>query len=185
LGRPELPFTSRAFGSAEAVEPQRVATPLPREPAHTRIQLGQEADAGKILDGKAICIQSPGGLHSDVIGRQDRAGTTWSPGQELTLTSGKKAEADFLLWYQRKHMFATDEPTQVVFGEAKSFGKDAFQDEDVERMKLLAEEYSGAVLVLPRSRRPKTCRRTKSNASESSPSGAANTIEKNGKLVPL
>ena len=32
-------------------------------------------------------------------------------------------------------------------GEAKSFGKDAFKEEDVERMKLLAEQYPGSVLV--------------------------------------
>jgi hypothetical protein len=84
---------------------------------------------------------------SDVIGHGDRAETTWSPGQELTLPDAKKIEADFLLWYQRKHMFSTDEATQVVFGEAKRFGKDAFKDEDVERMRLLAERYPGAALV--------------------------------------
>jgi hypothetical protein len=77
----------------------------------------------------------------------DRAGTTWSSGQELTFSTGKKVEADFLLWYQQKHRSSTDEPTEVVFGEAKSFGQDAFKDEDVERMKLLAEQYPGAALV--------------------------------------
>lgn len=86
-------------------------------------------------------------LFSDVLGHVDRAGVTWSPGQELTFSNGKKIEADFLLWYQRKHAFATDESTQVVFGEAKSFGKDAFKEEDVERLKCLAEQYPGAVLV--------------------------------------
>jgi hypothetical protein len=84
---------------------------------------------------------------SDVIGHRDRAGTTWSPGQELMLPDGKKVEADFLLWYQRKDTFSTDEATEVVFGEAKSFGKDAFKDQDIERMKLLAEHYPGAALV--------------------------------------
>jgi hypothetical protein len=55
-------------------------------------------------------------------------------------------EADFLLWYQQKHRSSTDEPTEVVFGEAKSFGKDASKDEDVERMKLLAEQYPGTAV---------------------------------------
>jgi hypothetical protein len=73
--------------------------------------------------------------------------TTWSPGQELTFSDGKKVEADFLLWYQRKQMFGTDRPTQIVFGEAKSFGKDAFKEDDVQRMKLFAERYPGSVLV--------------------------------------
>ncbi len=70
----------------------------------------------------------------DVIGRMDRSEVTWSPGQELTLQSGQKMEADFLLWYQRKHRFGTDRPTQVVFGEAKSFGKNVFKGEEIERM---------------------------------------------------
>jgi len=84
---------------------------------------------------------------ASVIGRMDRAETTWSPGQELTLPSGDKVEADFLLWYQRKHMFGTDHPTQIIFGEAKSFGKNAFKEEDVGRMKLLAQQFPGATLV--------------------------------------
>jgi hypothetical protein len=84
---------------------------------------------------------------AEVIGHGDRAGTTWSPGQELTLTRDLKVEPDFILWYQRKHMFSSDEPTQIVFGEAKSFGKDAFKVEDIERMKLLAARYPGAIFV--------------------------------------
>ena len=56
-------------------------------------------------------------------------------------------EVDFLLWYQRKHRFGTDRPTQVVFGEAKSFGTDAFKEGEVGRMRLLAERYPGAAFV--------------------------------------
>jgi hypothetical protein len=44
-------------------------------------------------------------------------------------------------------MFGTDHATEIIFGEAKSFGKDAFKEEDVERMKILAAQYPGAVLV--------------------------------------
>ena len=84
---------------------------------------------------------------SDVIGKTDRVDVTWSSGQELTLPVGKKLESDFILWYQRKQMFGTDYPTEIVFGEAKSFGKDAFKDDDVKNVKLLAEAFPGAVLV--------------------------------------
>ncbi|MDH5180067.1 MAG: hypothetical protein OEZ39_11360 [Gammaproteobacteria bacterium] len=84
---------------------------------------------------------------SDVIGRMDRSEVTWSSGQELTLPSDKKSEADFILWNQRKKMFGNDYPTEIVFGEAKSFGKDAFKQRDVDQMKLLAEAFPGAVLV--------------------------------------
>jgi hypothetical protein len=82
-----------------------------------------------------------------VVGHFDRANATWSTGQELTLTTGEKVEADFILWYQRKQSFGTDHRTQVVFGEAKSFGKTAFKEDDVERMRLLAELHPGATLV--------------------------------------
>lgn len=84
---------------------------------------------------------------ADVVGRFMDTKTTWSPGQELTLPDGKTLEADFLLWYQRKHLFGTDCPTQIVFGEAKSFGRDAFKEDDVSRMRQLAEQYPGAILV--------------------------------------
>lgn len=84
---------------------------------------------------------------ADVIGRMDRSEVTWSSGQELTLSSGKKSEADFILWNQRKKIFGNDYPTEIVFGEAKSFGKDAFKQDDVNKMKLLAEAFPGAVLV--------------------------------------
>jgi hypothetical protein len=77
----------------------------------------------------------------------DRVGVTWSAGQELSLSNGKKIESDFILWYQRKQMFGTDYPTEVVFGETKSFGKDVFKDDDVSKMKALGESFPGAVLV--------------------------------------
>lgn len=84
---------------------------------------------------------------ADVLGHVDRSKVTWSVGQELTLPSGKKSEPDFILWYQRQQMFGTNYPTDVVFGEAKSFGRDAFKDEDVARMKTLAEQFPGTILV--------------------------------------
>jgi len=84
---------------------------------------------------------------ADVIGKMDSSKVTWSSGQELTLATGKKPEADFILWNQRKQMFGTDYPTEVVFGEAKSFARDAFEESDVSKMKLLAESFSGSILV--------------------------------------
>ena len=48
--------------------------------------------------------------------------------RELTLGADQKVEADFVLWYQRKALMSDsqDSPTDIVFGEAKSFGRDAF-----------------------------------------------------------
>jgi hypothetical protein len=84
---------------------------------------------------------------ADVIGKRNMSQVSWSSGQELTLASGKKSEADFILWNQRKQMFGADYPTEIVFGEAKSFGRDAFKRDDVDKMKLLAESFPGAVIV--------------------------------------
>jgi hypothetical protein len=82
----------------------------------------------------------------NVIGLSDTE-VTWSSGQTLTLPSGKEAEADFIIWYQRRQMFGTDYPTEVVFGEAKSFGNDRFQERDTARLRVLAEAFPGSILV--------------------------------------
>jgi hypothetical protein len=85
-------------------------------------------------------------IFADIIGRMDRVGVTWSTGQELTFPD-KKVESDFILWSQRKQMFGTDYPTEIVFGEAKSFGKDVFREKDVNNAKYLAQRFPGAILV--------------------------------------
>src|SRR6185437_14003671 len=82
-----------------------------------------------------------------MLGHFDTPAVTWSSGQELKLQSGEKSEADFILWYQRKQMFGTDHPTEIVFGESKSFGKQAFDETDIERMTTLANAFPGAILV--------------------------------------
>lgn len=84
---------------------------------------------------------------ADVIGRANSLEITWSSGQELTLAGGKKSEADFILWNQRKQILGTDYPTEIVFGEAKSFGRDVFKADDISKMKLLAESFPGSILV--------------------------------------
>lgn len=76
-----------------------------------------------------------------------RLNITWSSGQELTLKSGEKAEADFILWAQREGIVGLNKPTNIVFGEAKSFAKDAFKDSDIQKMKLLAETFPKSILV--------------------------------------
>jgi hypothetical protein len=99
---------------------------------------------------------------SEIAG-QHNSKVTWSAGQELTFASGKKVEADFILWHQCTESFGTDYPTEVVFGEAKSFGgegsknplnathratkEEVFKEGDLENMKILAEAFPGAVLV--------------------------------------
>ncbi len=84
---------------------------------------------------------------SEVVSHFGQTGVTWSSGQELVLPKNKKIEADFILWYQRKKILEPNHPTEVVFGEAKSFGTDVFKDDDVDRMKILAETFPGSLLV--------------------------------------
>ena len=81
-------------------------------------------------------------------------GVTWSSGQELTVSSNQKIEIDFILWFQRSGFGEVHYPTNVVFGEAKSFGKDAFTQEDIDKMKSLAEIFPGAILVFATMREP-------------------------------
>lgn len=83
----------------------------------------------------------------------DRADVTWSAGQGLEIAPNNEVECDFVLWYQRKVLY----PTELVFGEAKSFRgetsdekraiKDAFQADDIERMKKLAVRFPESILV--------------------------------------
>jgi hypothetical protein len=84
---------------------------------------------------------------SELVGFHDSANVTWSGGLELNLPDKRKVEADFILWFQRRRMFGNDRQTEIVFGESKSFGLDAFQADDIDRMKILATQFPGSVLV--------------------------------------
>ncbi len=101
---------------------------------------------------------------ADVIGGFDKAEITWSTGQELDLPSSEKVESDFMLWYRRKEIwpvertffasglpnFGIEKPTETLFGEAKSFGKpgeEVFKQDDIEKMKLLAEAFPCSIFV--------------------------------------
>jgi hypothetical protein len=84
---------------------------------------------------------------SEIIGDSMRGNLTWSAGQELEIDAKTKIEADYILWYQRREIIGNDYPTDVLFGEAKSFGKDAFKSEDVLKMRSLATRFPGSVFV--------------------------------------
>lgn len=99
---------------------------------------------------------------SEIIDHQSSK-VAWAPGHELKFSDGSERESDFILWYQRTNMFGTDYPTEIVFGEAKSFGRegsqnpirvaeragntDVFKQDDITRMKDLALAFPGAVIV--------------------------------------
>jgi len=83
---------------------------------------------------------------SEIVGLHD-VEVTWSAGQELELAPNDKLESDFILWYQRKQTFGHVSPTEIVFGEAKSFGREVFEADDVAAMKKLALRFPGSILV--------------------------------------
>lgn len=101
---------------------------------------------------------------ADVIDEGHDNSIAWSAGQELAFAPNDRIEADFILWHQRKVMFGNDFPTQLVFGEAKSFRgenaeerreiDDAFDQRDVDRMKRLATEFPGSILVFSTMKKP-------------------------------
>jgi hypothetical protein len=101
---------------------------------------------------------------ADVIVHGHDNNVAWSAGQELVFGPNDRIEADFILWYQRKIGFGNAYPTQLVFGEAKSFRgesaeerreiDDAFDQRDVDRMKRLATEFPGSILVFSTMKKP-------------------------------
>lgn len=91
----------------------------------------------------ALAMRVFGGLLSGLSGPE----VTWAAGHNLTFGDGQRAEADFILWHQHKDIGEADRATEIVFGEAKSFGKESFKDEDIERMRMLALRFPGAYCV--------------------------------------
>ena len=93
---------------------------------------------------------------SQIIGGHREGQTTWSAGRELELGADRKVEADFVLWYQRRGPMGDgpDSTTDIVFGEAKSFGKDAFKSDDVASLKAIAQRFPSAVLVFATLKQP-------------------------------
>ena len=91
-----------------------------------------------------------------VVGQLDRGQMTWCAGRELDLNGGPKVEADFIVWYQRRGITRDDQSsvTDIVFGEAKSFGRDSFRTKDVTNLKAIAQRFPGSVLVFATMRQP-------------------------------
>ena len=91
-----------------------------------------------------------------VVGMLHGRQMTWCAGRELTLIDGPKVEVDFIVWYQERGMTGDDQNscTDVVFGEAKSFGRDSFRTEDVANLKAVAQRFPGSVLVFATMRQP-------------------------------
>lgn len=77
---------------------------------------------------------------------------TWSTGLSLKELS---CEVDFVAWHRSGRMLneERDEPLLVI-GEAKSFGRNAINDDAVKSLRKVAERFPGAVMVVSTLREP-------------------------------
>lgn len=72
---------------------------------------------------------------------------TWSAGLVLETLN---CEIDFVAWHRRGGMFddhEKDEPNLLI-GEAKSFGKNAIDDDAIASLRQVAERFPGAMMIL-------------------------------------
>lgn len=72
---------------------------------------------------------------------------TWFAGHNLTLPTGQNIEVDFILWSHYQNTFGSSDATEIIFGEAKSFAEQAFEQKDIDNMKLLAKNFPECILV--------------------------------------
>jgi hypothetical protein len=80
------------------------------------------------------------------LGVADRR-MTWTTGLELDL-GASKVEVDFALWYQRDSLFRESHEPVLVLGEAKSFGREAVTQDDVNHLKQVATQFPGAFMAV-------------------------------------
>lgn len=71
---------------------------------------------------------------------------TYSTNLNLSLNGGF-VEVDFACWYRRDWFSGQQEEPVFVIGEAKSFADDAITERDVRRLKRIAQELPGVILV--------------------------------------
>jgi hypothetical protein len=57
-------------------------------------------------------------------------------------------EVDFVLWFQKEHMFRDSKEPVTLFGEAKSYAGEALSKRGIDRLKAVARRFSGSFLVL-------------------------------------
>lgn len=85
-----------------------------------------------------VFSQSLTGMHATVV---------YTPGLDLKVEGEPPMEVDFALWYSGDSMGFDENEAVTVFGESKSFGTKCFHEEDISRMRRLAERFPGAFIV--------------------------------------
>ena len=81
------------------------------------------------------------------IAERHEAELTWSTGLELNELG---CEVDFAGWYQRGSLMSNREREEPVFfvGEAKSFGRSAIAKKSIDNLRLLAERFPNAFMIV-------------------------------------
>lgn len=80
--------------------------------------------------------------------RSGRHSMSFAPGVDLDFKDGTApCEVDFIAWRSREHFGDTLEP-DLLIGETKSFGKgDLIQDDDIARLKRVAGQFPGSIII--------------------------------------
>ncbi len=80
------------------------------------------------------------------LGTQD-AQITYATGLDLVV-AGTKMEVDFVLWHQKGRLMGENHEPATLFGEAKSYAKEAFTEGELSKLRALATHFPGSFLVL-------------------------------------
>lgn len=86
-------------------------------------------------------------VFADKLGGAGHTPISFSTNLELSRAGERPVEIDFALWLGQTRSFCEGRNPQFLVGEAKSFAKEAFRDEDVRRMKWIATCVPGTFLV--------------------------------------
>jgi hypothetical protein len=72
---------------------------------------------------------------------------TYATGLELRFDQ-LSMEVDYVLWFQRGHIWQDNKEPATLFGEAKSYSEEAFSKKDIDRLWALGRRFPGSFLVL-------------------------------------
>jgi hypothetical protein len=72
---------------------------------------------------------------------------TYATGLDLEVEE-RKIEVDFVLWHQKGRFQGENHEPATLFGEAKSYAKEAFTEGELEKLRALAMRFPGSFLVL-------------------------------------
>ena len=74
--------------------------------------------------------------------------TVFSPSLNVTFSDGFKAESDFFLWWPESSNYGDHSDMTLAIGEAKSFGRNTFTRDEINKLKTLAGRLPGSAIIV-------------------------------------